>query len=120
MQVIKELERLRVALLGAINRFCFRLPRAMPWSWLGQVAFPGRIWSDAAKYVYVVLVAGSFPGCLDPSVFTQNNKSCSIFREWPAPVFGNDGGNRARLQVLPDPVAGDHDSSPENPFWPRC
>jgi len=38
-------------------------------SWLGQVAFPGRMLSDAANYLYVVLVAADFgmatcPVCL--------------------------------------------------------
>jgi hypothetical protein len=49
MQVVEKLEGFRISLLGSLNRLRFRQPGALRLSWVGQVAFPGRIWSDAAN-----------------------------------------------------------------------
>ena len=60
MQVIESLKRFSIALLGALNRLRFGKPVGFLVSSVGQVAFPGRTLSDAANYLYVVLVAGHF------------------------------------------------------------
>ena len=60
MQVIEKLESFSIALLGAFNCLRFGKPVGFLVFSVGQVAFPGRTLSDAAKYLYVVLVAGDF------------------------------------------------------------
>ena len=60
MQVIEKLESFCIALLGSFNRLRFGEPGALRLLSVGQVAFPGRMLSDAANYLYVVLVAGHF------------------------------------------------------------
>jgi hypothetical protein len=60
MQVIEKLEGFSIALFGAFNRLRFGKPVGFLILSVGQVAFPGRTLSDAAKYLYVVLVAGDF------------------------------------------------------------
>ena len=60
MQVIEKLESFSITLLGAFNGLRFGKPAGFLVFSVGQVAFPGRILSDAAKYLYVVLVAGHF------------------------------------------------------------
>jgi hypothetical protein len=60
MQVIEKLERFPIALLGTLNSLRFGKPVGFLVLSVGQVAFPGRTLSDAAKYLYVVLVAAHF------------------------------------------------------------
>ena len=74
MQVIKKLESFWVALLGSLNRLCFGEPSALRLLSVGQVAFSGRMLSDAAKYLYVVLVAARFGMATCPLLPTRITK----------------------------------------------
>ena len=78
MQVVEKLESFRIPLLGFFDRLRFGDPGALRMLSVGQVAFPGRMLSDAAKYLYVVLVAARFGMATCPFVAYQNNKThCS-------------------------------------------
>jgi hypothetical protein len=68
VEVIQKLESFCIPLLGFFYRLCFCKPIALLLSSVGQVAFSGRTLSDAAKYLYVVLLA-------------------AILRPPPAPAF---------------------------------
>ena len=74
MQVIKKLESFCIALLGSFNRLRFGEPGALRLLSVGQVAFPGRMLSDAANYLYVVLVAARFGMATGPLLFTRITK----------------------------------------------
>lgn len=54
MLIIESLERFCVSLLGSRDRLGFMKIVALSLCWVGQVAFSGRIVSDAANYLYVV------------------------------------------------------------------
>jgi hypothetical protein len=60
--LVEILKRLGVALLGSLDGFGFvKLVAWLPsflWCSVGQVAFSGRILSDAANYLCVVRLAG--------------------------------------------------------------
>jgi hypothetical protein len=60
MQVIESFKRFSIALLGALNGLRFGKPVGFLILSVGQVAFPGRTLSDAAKYMCVVSVAAHF------------------------------------------------------------
>jgi len=78
MQVVHNLEGFCITLLGKFNGSSFREPFTLLLS-VGQVAFPGRTLSDAANYLFVVLVADRFGRTLAllPSRITN-----------PVPVLG--------------------------------
>jgi hypothetical protein len=59
MQVVQNLKGFCVSLLGKFDGSSFREPFILLLS-VGQVAFPGRTLSDAANYLFVVLVAVGF------------------------------------------------------------
>lgn len=79
MQVIKKLESFCIALLGSFNRLRFGEPGALRLLSVGQVAFPGRMLSDAANYLYVVLVAAHFGMATRPFVATRITKPLPKF-----------------------------------------
>jgi hypothetical protein len=80
MQVVQKLESFRVSLLRSFNRLRFGQPGALRLSWVGQVAFPGRMLSDAANYLYVVLVAGHFGAAGGPCLLTRITKPVPLVR----------------------------------------
>ena len=87
MQVIKKLESFCVTLLGSLNRLRLGEPSALRLLSVGQVAFPGRMLSDAAKYLYVVLVAARFGMATCPLLLTRITKpiaqvAFAIFHFW--------------------------------------
>jgi hypothetical protein len=55
--VVESLERFRVPLLRLSDGLGFVKFVALSLGWVGQVAFSGRNWSDAANYLYVVWLA---------------------------------------------------------------
>jgi hypothetical protein len=78
MQVVQKLESFRIPLLRSFNRLRFRQPGALRLSWVGQVAFPGRMLSDAANYLYVVLVAARFGMATCPVLPTRITKPVAL------------------------------------------
>jgi hypothetical protein len=87
MQVIEKLESFCIALLGSFNRLRFGEPGALRLLSVGQVAFPGRMLSDAANYLYVVLVAAHFGMATCPFLLTRITKpvtqvAFAIFHFW--------------------------------------
>jgi len=80
MQIVEKLESFSIPLLGSLNRLCFCKPGGLRLSWLGQGAFPGRIQSDAANYLYVVLVAASFGSGHPPRLAYKDNKLVALVR----------------------------------------
>jgi hypothetical protein len=75
MQVIENFERFSITQLSALNRLRFGKPVGFLVSSVGQVAFPGRTLSDAAKYMYVVSVADHFGMSAHAQFPLQNNKT---------------------------------------------
>jgi len=69
-------------LLGPLNRLRFRKPIAWLLFSVGQVAFSGRMLSDAANYLYVVMLAGHFATPTSPFLI-QNNKTHWAGFTWP-------------------------------------
>jgi hypothetical protein len=87
MQVVEKLESFRIALLGFFDRLRFGDPGALRMLSVVQVAFPGRMLSDAAKYLYVVLVAARFGMATCPLLLTRITKpiaqvAFAIFHFW--------------------------------------
>jgi hypothetical protein len=80
MQVIEKLESFCIALLGSFNRLRFGEPGALRLLSVGQVAFPGRMLSDAANYLYVVLVAAHFGMATCPFLLTRITKPVAQVR----------------------------------------
>ena len=78
MKTIQDLESLRVALLGPLDRFRFAESVALSLLSVGQVAFSGRTNLDAAKYLCVVLLAGIVQVPKITIFRIQNNKLPTI------------------------------------------
>jgi hypothetical protein len=68
-------------------------------SWVGQVAFPGRIFSDAANYLYVVPVAGGFLAVPHPRLCIQNNKSHCVDSVSRLPFLEVTGVTKAPSEI---------------------
>jgi hypothetical protein len=79
VEVIQKLESFRIPLLGLIYRLRFRKPIALLLFSVGQVAFSGRTLSDAAKYLYVVLLAGHFDTSTRPALYPEYQKPLRWF-----------------------------------------
>jgi hypothetical protein len=83
MLIVESLESSGIALLGSFDSRSFVklavLSLSFVWFPVGQVAFSGRIPSDAANYLYVVWLAGRRGGT---KVMSEFRISEAFYRSW--------------------------------------